>query len=56
MTALWGREKHPVSYAENTKRSKKPQALGMCVKAVSHDKGGFLVEGEMGAAPMALGS
>ena len=24
-----GGEKHPVSYAENTKRSKKSQALGM---------------------------
>ena len=29
MTALWGGKKHPVSYAENTKRSKKSQALRM---------------------------
>jgi hypothetical protein len=26
-----GGEKHPVSYAENTKRSKKSQALGMTI-------------------------
>jgi hypothetical protein len=35
-----GGEKHPVSYAENTKRSKKSQALGMTKGRVALPWGG----------------